>query len=81
MALAGLLTFALYYLIKNPESMRKAHEEVDEVLGDRSIQLADLSKLKYIDGKTTRLRGDFPTIDEFLCSRHAGDDAPQPYCT
>lgn len=46
---SGLLTFALYYLIKNPEAMRKAHEEVDEVLGDQQIQLTDIGKLKYID--------------------------------
>lgn len=41
----------MYYLIKNPEATRKAHEEVDETLGDQEIQLTDVSKLKYIDGK------------------------------
>lgn len=36
--------------MKNPEAMRKAHEEVDEILGDQQIQLTDISKLKYIEG-------------------------------
>ena len=40
----------MYYLMKNPEAMRKAREEVDEVLGDQEIQLGDLGKLKYITG-------------------------------
>ena len=47
---SGLLTFCMYYLMKNPEAMRKAREEVDEVLGDQEIQLGDLGKLKYITG-------------------------------
>lgn len=46
-----MLTFALYYLIKNPEAMLKARKEVDDVLGDQQIQLTDVSKLKYIEGK------------------------------
>ncbi|KAF7794903.1 hypothetical protein EIP86_006046 [Pleurotus ostreatoroseus] len=46
---SGLLTFCLYYMMKNPEAMRKAREEVDEVLGDQQIQIGDLGKLKYIN--------------------------------
>ena len=37
-------------MVKNPDVMRKAHEEVDEVLGDQPIQVGDLSKLKYLAG-------------------------------
>ncbi len=48
---SGLLTFCLYYLMKNPEAMRKAREEVDEILGDQQIQIGDLGKLKYITGQ------------------------------
>lgn len=40
-----------YYLLKNPESMRKLREEIDEVLGDQEIQLADLNKLPYLIGQ------------------------------
>ncbi|RPD61291.1 bifunctional P-450:NADPH-P450 reductase [Lentinus tigrinus ALCF2SS1-6] len=45
---SGMLTFTLYYLCKNPEAMRKAREEVDEVLGDEQIRLEHIGKLKYI---------------------------------
>ncbi|KAJ3487812.1 hypothetical protein NLI96_g3280 [Meripilus lineatus] len=44
---SGLLTFSLFHLIKNPEAMRKLREEVDEVLGDQTIQLTDIGKLRY----------------------------------
>ena len=47
----GMLTFCLYFLMKNPEAMRRAREEVDEVLGDQEIQIGDLSKLKYVTGQ------------------------------
>ncbi|EKM58057.1 uncharacterized protein PHACADRAFT_139651 [Phanerochaete carnosa HHB-10118-sp] len=60
---SGLLTFALYHLIKNPEAMRKAYEEVDNVLGDRQIQFPDIGKLKYIDAvlrETMRLTPSTP---------------------
>lgn len=45
--------------------MRKAHEEVDEILGDQQIQLTDISKLKYIDGKVTIYLSRWRRID--LC--------------
>ncbi len=45
-----MLSFATYFMAKNPEVLRKAHEEVDEVLGDQQIQVGDLSKLKYLAG-------------------------------
>jgi cytochrome P450 / NADPH-cytochrome P450 reductase len=47
---SGTLTFATYYLLKNPETLQKAREEVDEVLGDQPAQVQDLSKLQYING-------------------------------
>jgi hypothetical protein len=31
--------------------MRKAQEEVTKVLGDQQIQLTDLGKLTYLEGK------------------------------
>lgn len=39
--------------------MRKAREEVDEVLGDGEIQLTDLGKLKYIVGKRSNTFKDY----------------------
>ena len=43
---SGLLSFAIYYLLNNPQCLRKAQEEVDE---HGEITVDTLSKLKYID--------------------------------
>lgn len=44
------MTFIIYYLLKNPESMRKLRAEVDEVLQGRPVQYEDFSKLPYLTG-------------------------------
>jgi cytochrome P450/NADPH-cytochrome P450 reductase len=40
----------VYYLLKNPETLRKLRAEIDEVLGDRPVQYEHLGKLKYLTG-------------------------------
>ncbi|KAI0819916.1 fatty acid hydroxylase [Trametes gibbosa] len=45
---SGTLTFALYYLCKHPEAMRKLREEIDEVVGEGTLHLEDVPKLKYM---------------------------------
>ncbi|KAL0949758.1 hypothetical protein HGRIS_009796 [Hohenbuehelia grisea] len=45
---SGTLSFVVYYLLKNPEAMRKLRAEIDSVVGDRPIQYEDLSKLHYL---------------------------------
>ena len=40
----------VYYLIKNPQTMRKLQAEVDEVLGGQPAQFQDLSKMPYLTG-------------------------------
>ncbi|GME23747.1 hypothetical protein GTA08_BOTSDO08492 [Neofusicoccum parvum] len=45
---SGLLSFAFYYLLKNPEAFAKARQEVDEVVGAGPIDIAHLPQLKYI---------------------------------
>ncbi|KAL4252643.1 Bifunctional cytochrome P450/NADPH--P450 reductase [Abortiporus biennis] len=45
---SGMLTFALYYLLKNPESMRKLREEIDTKIGDRPMTVDDVHKLPYL---------------------------------
>jgi len=42
---ANALTFTFYLLSKHPDVMRRLAKEVDDVLGGRSPQLADLPKL------------------------------------
>lgn len=62
---SGLLSFALYYMVKNPKTMRRAQEEVDKI---GFITLESLSKMPYIDAilkETLRLQ---PTAPMFAVS-------------
>ncbi|GGF95704.1 bifunctional cytochrome P450/NADPH--P450 reductase 1 [Paenibacillus albidus] len=45
---SGLLSFALYFLIKNPDSLKKAYLEVDQVLTSPSPAYSEVLKLHYI---------------------------------
>ncbi|KAJ7257292.1 fatty acid hydroxylase [Mycena rebaudengoi] len=61
---SGMMTFMVYYLLKNPEALRKLRTEVDEVLGDRPVQYEDFGKLKYLTAvmrETLRLSAPLPT--------------------
>jgi cytochrome P450/NADPH-cytochrome P450 reductase len=44
---SGLLSFAMYQLIKNPEKYLKLQKEIDEICGTDSIKLEHLPKLQY----------------------------------
>ncbi len=48
--ITGFLSFALFYLIKHPEVMRRAQAEIDDLIGDQQIQVDDLSQLPYLTG-------------------------------
>lgn len=43
----GTLTHAIHFLARNPAARERLEREVDEVLGERSITLADLDRLPY----------------------------------
>ncbi|CRG87835.1 cytochrome P450, putative [Talaromyces islandicus] len=46
-----LLTFAMYYLLKNPEYITKAREEIDSILGaDGELSSENLPKFQYTEG-------------------------------
>lgn len=45
---SGLLSFAFFQLLKNPETYRKAQQEVDEVVGTGPVKVEHMPKLKYI---------------------------------
>ncbi|OAH55736.1 NADPH--cytochrome reductase [Domibacillus aminovorans] len=45
---SGLLSFALYYLLKNPDKLKKAYEEVDTVLTDPIPSYKQVKNLKYL---------------------------------
>ena len=44
---SGMLSFAMYYIIKHPEVYRKLQNEVDTIFGSGSIKLAELNDLQY----------------------------------
>lgn len=45
---SGMLSFAIYYLLKNPDKLKKAYEEVDRVLKDPLPTYNQVRELKYI---------------------------------
>ncbi|UOQ46876.1 bifunctional cytochrome P450/NADPH--P450 reductase [Gracilibacillus caseinilyticus] len=45
---SGLLSFALYFLLKNPDKLKKAYEEVDQVLTEATPTYKQVLKLKYV---------------------------------
>lgn len=62
---SGMLSFATYHLLKNPEMLRKAQAEVDTVVGTGPVRLDHMSKLPYIEAilrETLRLS---PTAPAF----------------
>ncbi|MFJ7213673.1 bifunctional cytochrome P450/NADPH--P450 reductase [Amycolatopsis sp. NPDC098790] len=65
---SGLLSFATHALLRHPDVLRRARESVDEVLGDRTPEFADLAKLGYLGQvlrETLRLH---PTAPAFALS-------------
>jgi cytochrome P450/NADPH-cytochrome P450 reductase len=46
---SGMLSFALYLLLKNPDKLNKARTEVDRVLGNNTPRFEHLNQLTYID--------------------------------
>lgn len=46
---SGMLSFALYNLLKHPDAMAKIREEVDEVIGEEPLDVAHLGKLPYMN--------------------------------
>ncbi len=72
---SGLLTFALYFLLNNPDALARAYEEVDRVLGEDLTSPptnAQVNHLRYVSQvlkETLRL---WPTAPAF--TRHAYED-------
>ncbi len=45
---AGLLSFALHYLSRNPEMVERAREEIGRVCGEAPIRFEQVPKLRYV---------------------------------
>lgn len=62
---SGLLSFAFYELLRNPNEYRKAQQEVDSVVGKGPIKVEHMSKLPYISAilrETLRLQSPITMI-------------------
>lgn len=46
---SGMLSFATFYLLENPETLQKLQDEVDTVVGQDSITLQHIQKMPYMD--------------------------------
>ncbi|KAI0823975.1 cytochrome P450 [Trametes gibbosa] len=45
---SGMLVFAVYYLLTNPDAMRKLRDEIDATLGGRPLTTKDLNTMPYL---------------------------------
>ncbi|KAJ7635523.1 fatty acid hydroxylase [Mycena polygramma] len=45
---SGMLTFAIYHLLRTPAALRKVRAEIDQLLGDRPASVDDLSNMPYL---------------------------------
>jgi cytochrome P450/NADPH-cytochrome P450 reductase len=63
---SGLLSFAIYYLMKNPEALARARAEVDEVLGGTLVpSYEQVHRLEYIDQVLSESLRLWPTAPGF----------------
>ena len=62
---SGLLSFAFYFLCKNPKALEKAKEEVKRVLGNKQPQVDQINQLEYLNHvlkETLRLEPTAPAV-------------------
>jgi cytochrome P450 / NADPH-cytochrome P450 reductase len=62
---SGLLSFALYLLLKNPDVLSKAYEEVDQVLTSPIPTYKQVTQLKYIRMILNEALRLYPTAPQF----------------
>lgn len=62
---SGLLSFALYLLLKNPDVMKKAYEEVDSTLTSHLPSYKQVTQLKYIRMILNEALRLYPTAPQF----------------
>lgn len=67
---SGLLSFALYELIKNPDCLKRAQKEVDEVIGTDTITVKHIPKLVYLDQILKESLRLWPTAPAFTLECH-----------
>ncbi len=66
---SGLLSFALYLLMKHPEALKKAQMEVDTILGDdpqTELGLGEMARLRYVGQVLRESLRLYPTAPGFF---------------
>lgn len=69
-------SFSTYYLLKNPETLQRAQQEVDEVIGRKPIKLEHMSKLPYIEAVLRESLRLSPTAPAFAVQAKPGTMEP-----
>ncbi|KAI5360063.1 putative Flavoprotein-like superfamily [Septoria linicola] len=62
---SGLLSFTIYYLLKSPEALQRAQQEVDDVIGCDKIEHQHLSKLPFLEATLRESLRLSPTAPSF----------------
>jgi cytochrome P450/NADPH-cytochrome P450 reductase len=52
---SGVLSFVVHCLLTNPDAYVKLQAEIDAVIGDRTVTLADIAKMPYMTGPCATL--------------------------
>jgi cytochrome P450 / NADPH-cytochrome P450 reductase len=73
---SGLLSFASYYLMKDPEAMLKAQQEVDTVVGKGPLTFPHMSKLPYLEAILRESLRLSPTAPAFTVQSIPGTTEP-----
>jgi cytochrome P450 family 97 subfamily B polypeptide 3 len=74
---AAVLTWSLFELVRNPECMKLAQEEIDRVLGDRMPTMKDIEGLKYIRLIIAESMRMYPEPPLLIRRNRVPDDLPQ----
>jgi cytochrome P450/NADPH-cytochrome P450 reductase len=67
---SGLLSFALYLLMRHPDALAQAQQAVDEVLGGARPTVDDLAKLRYVEQVLQEALRLWPTAPAFAVAPH-----------
>ena len=65
---SGLLSFALYLLLKHPDVLQKARAQVDEVLGAEMPRVEDLHRITYLEQVMKEALRLWPTAPAFAAT-------------
>ncbi|EME77285.1 uncharacterized protein MYCFIDRAFT_88699 [Pseudocercospora fijiensis CIRAD86] len=73
---SGMLSFTLFYLLKNPETLQRAQQEVDSVVGSGPIEFKHIKELKYIEAALREALRLCPTTVGFSVGPVPGTKGP-----